>query len=73
MPSDDEKEMNLSGPEEYKQDLNESEAKIVPEGDRKKPPKKRLAEMQSSDDDEVARAHRNVLRQQQHFTPKFVH
>lgn len=51
MPSDDEKEMNLSGPEEYKQDLHESEAKIIPEGERKRPPKKRLVEMQSSDDD----------------------
>lgn len=51
MPSDDEKEMNLSGPEEYKQDLHESEAKIIPEGERKRPPKKRLVEMQLSDDD----------------------
>jgi hypothetical protein len=52
MPSDDGKEMNLSGPEEYKQDLHDSEAKIVPEGERKRSPKKRLVEMQSSDDDD---------------------
>mmetsp|Transcript_8269 Transcript_8269/g.14997 ORF Transcript_8269/g.14997 Transcript_8269/m.14997 type:complete len:341 (-) Transcript_8269:60-1082(-) len=53
MPSDDdEKEMNLSGPEGYKQDLHESEAKIIPEGERRKPHKKRLVEMQSSDDDD---------------------